>query len=211
MENVRLTISELDKHFPGWMKSAVNESNLFFQKDWKYRELLIVIITELRSIKKADDKELFEKFEQMIDNDKFFELFNTYIENTLIFYRNLEGLRRGNLETQEKIKTFLDDVFQNHILRFDPEIAQRFEEYHLSSEEEADKAIQSIGSLTEYYIRRLYVTKYIIDDFKDETGFGDDICKYYAELLDKNFKEIKLNILMQDMENLQTNLEYLQE
>ena len=86
-----------------------------------------------------------------------------------------------------------------------------FEEYHLSSEEEADKAIQSIGSLTEYYIRRLYVTKYIIDDFKDETGFGDDICKYYAELLDKNFKEIKLNILMQDMENLQTNLEYLQE
>ena len=101
MENVRLTISELDKHFPGWMKSAVNESNLFFQKDWKYRELLIVIITELRNIKKADDKELFEKFEQMIDNDKFFELFNTYIENTLIFYRNLEGLRRGNLETQE--------------------------------------------------------------------------------------------------------------
>ena len=55
------------------------------------------------------------------------------------------------------------------------------------------------------------MTKYIIDDFKDETGFGDDICKYYAELLDKNFKEIKLNILMQDMENLQTNLEYLQE
>lgn len=211
MEKIRVTISDLDKHFPGWMKSAVNESNLFFQKDWKYRELLSILITELRNIKKSDDKELFGKFEQMIANDKFFELFNTYTENTLIFYRNLEGLRRENLETQERIKIFLDDVFQNHILRFDPEIAQRYEEYHLSSEEEAENAIQSIGSLTEYYVRRLYATYYIIDDFKDETGFSDDLCKYYAGLLDKHFQEIKLNILMQDMESLQSNLEYLQE
>ena len=29
----------------------------------------------------------------------------------------------------------------------------------------------------------------LYDYFKDETGFGDDIFKYYAELLDKNFKE----------------------
>lgn len=211
MENIRVAISELDKHFPGWMKNAVNESNLFFEKDWKYRELLSVLITELRDIKKADNKELFGKFEQQIADDKFFELFNTYTENTLIFYRNLEELRQKNVMTQEKIKLFLGDVFKNHIIRFDPEFVERYADYNLSSEEEAENAIQSINSLTEYYIRRLYVTKYIIGDFKDETGFSDDLCKYYAELLDENYQEIKFNILLRAMDDVQSNLEHLQD
>ena len=37
----------------------------------------------------------------------------------------------------------------------------------------------------------------------EETGFGEENCLKYAELVDSHFQELKINILMQDVEELQ--------
>lgn len=72
----------------------------------------------------------------------------------------------------------------------------------MDNKQQMIRALKSIEYLTEYYIRRFFAKQNIVEDFMEETGFGEENCLKYAELVDSHFQELKINILMHDVEEL---------
>ena len=54
--------------------------------------------------------------------------------------------------------------------------------------------------LTDYYISRSYSVQGIIRDLQDETGLMEENCAYWADMIEQNYRGLKMDYLIRELE-----------
>lgn len=120
------------------------------------------------------------------------------IENTLYAYVRLREYRKLIKEDEEKGKQLLKYVFDNTIVRYDPDFHLQYKKWGLSSSKQLLEMASIFRGLTVYYVERRFAVQAIKKDMLEETGISDTVCDYYIELYEQNYMTLQLNhIIMQ--------------
>lgn len=120
------------------------------------------------------------------------------IENTLYAYVRLREYRKLIKEDEEKGKQLLKYVFDNTIVRYDPDFHLQYKKWGLSSSKQLLEIASIFRGLTVYYVERRFAVQAIKKDMLEETGISDTVCDYYIELYEQNYMTLQLNhIIMQ--------------
>lgn len=116
------------------------------------------------------------------------------MENELGFYRSFAYLRFREEEGEIELRGFIDAVYQNYILRFD---AQFMNQWCSGPQgEEIRDVIYRMRFLTEQWIKGRTSKNGIIRILQQEAGLEIENCIYWAEIVEANYMELKLDYIM---------------
>lgn len=127
-------------------------------------------------------------------NADLLDWLESWLENTLQGYRGFAPIRNLAEEDEEIVRNLLRASFDNYVLRFDPRFYERSATYRLK-EGEMIKVLQLLESLTDYYVMNHMTKNAIREDFERETGLNDDLCDFYAGLIEENYQLLLMNYI----------------
>lgn len=146
---------------------------------------------------KTNPEELEDELKGCLDENA--EWIVKLIKNTLYAYIRLQEYRQLINEDEEKGKQLLKYLFDNAIVRYDPEFYLQYKKWGLSSPKQLLKIASIFRGLTRYYIERRWAIQAIKKDLLDETGISDIVCDYYVELYEQNYMTLQLNYIIMQM------------
>lgn len=120
------------------------------------------------------------------------------IQGTLRMYLATAALRYMQKKNEEKAKMVLQYLFDNVILRFDPQFSEKYKSFGFEKEDEFEELAHMLDSITQYYTRRHFTNKVIKEDFMNETELNESICEYFAGLIERNYLSLQLNCLIDE-------------
>lgn len=146
---------------------------------------------------KRSPEELEKKLMEWLDEDArgILEL----IKDTLYAYIELKEYRQLTNEDEEKGKQLLKYIFDNAVVRYDPEFHLQYKKWRFNSPKQLLRIAIIFRGLTEYYIERRYTPHAIKNDLLNETGMSDTICEYYIEMYEQNYMTLQLNYVIMQM------------
>lgn len=140
-----------------------------------------------------------------IDKEIKTQWLNKYIKSLLdrmmFGYNSLEPLRKMEEKDAFYLVSFVNDIFENCIIRYNIAFSEKFEEYKLETEEQLDDIVITFRSLVRFYVIRRYTTNSIISDFTEETGLNESVAKLVAETIEKNYNQLQMAVLLEQLTN----------
>ena len=203
MERIKILLDRLNLEFPDWINEIDENGNFSEKSDEKIRECFYKTIFQIKAICVEDGLNVEEVIENISNEKKDGEIVARNVSDCLTYYRVLKPIRELSFSDEKRAKKFLKDCFEKYILRLDYEIFEEYLFIELNNEGEFKKILSAIDRLTEYYAERLLIKKEVQNDFKGETGISDEVCCYYSELYESNFQELKLNLILNKLNNLE--------
>lgn len=202
---MREAVDFLNAEWPEWKKEVARDINVVKEKDDKLKTSINSIVIEIRDLLKEKDWESANKeVNGFLKNKKLTEVLLQLADNSIRNYRITLPLRNMEAESIEITKGFIAMLFERAIVRVELGITERYTQYkQFDSEEEMLQVIQTLSMLTEFYVRKHWSKSTIIDDFRDETGCGFEVCECYSDLVDKYYNDLKFNIIIDGLEHLE--------
>lgn len=199
MEMIRKKIDELNQLNSDWvnMIKKLEEENQNVPDE--NIELLMKTFMELLDLckeeYKTDEGILKNGLNNSMNKDDAQWLFDI-VNSSLKIYRITVPLRELQNENKEKVKMVIQYIFDNVILRYDPQFIENFVVYELCDEDELTNIARIMDLLTKYYIMKHFTGRAIKEDFQNETELIGDICDYYVSLVERNYLTLQLNNLL---------------
>ncbi|MBR5565686.1 MAG: hypothetical protein IKW08_05905 [Roseburia sp.] len=206
MKEIQEIISKFNEESPNWKEWIATVEELDEVYNSRDSELFSELFASIREYVKKDDKKKLEEIGKLIANEKAMDVILKCVNKMLMHYNNLSLLREIEKENKEFVGDFLEDIIENFIVRVDYQFVDEYERYKINSHDEMKTILRTIDCLTEYYVRRIFTKRAIVEDFYDETGLAKENCIRYAEIVNKYFNEMKMNILMQDTEYIRQSM-----
>ena len=63
--------------------------------------------------------------------------------------------------------------------------------------------LRLLDSITAFYISCHMTRIAIREDFEEETGLNDELCDFYASLVDENYELLLMNYITENLANMQ--------
>ena len=200
MQELERQIQKLDQLDKYWIR-AVEEKT-------EENEALDKEIRIFFKIAKKEYKENKDAVEQLLD--KYYGMYASILINEIkemlkIYYALSEfrQIQENNLEKGERI---LDYIFENGILRFDPEFHKQYRQYGFETAEELIRTGQVLIALTRYYVEHRFTICAMQNDLQMETNLKQSICEYFANLIDKNYLQLQLSMVLASINERTDNM-----
>lgn len=192
-------IQKLDETDKEWKEKIQSVEDLTNLEGGTLKRQAGEVINFLRNCLKEQKEDEVREFQNAVQEASTADAFLKYAEKTLIYYNSLKTLRMNEKENEEFVRAFLKDAFERYIVRFDPSLMWKYSQYHMESSKDMEKALCAVECLTEYYVQRLWVKEYISRDFGEESGLKKESCEFYAELVERYFSDIRMNMVMHEV------------
>lgn len=163
----------------------------------------------LKKFKKCNNMEIAVVLKQYISKKNLIEYIEKIINTSLKRYYDVAKLREIENKNFYLAKAFINDMFDQCIIRFNPNFINRYEEYDFESSIQIENTISSFYFLFEFYASRGFEKNYIIDDLREELELSKELTNYCVELFEKNYMLIRQNIIMYKIQELDDNLSEL--
>ncbi len=147
-------------------------------------------------------------YDSMINNYTT-SCFSEKTEKFLIHYNAMKPVRILEKSNSRLCEDFLKDVMENYVCRWSIDCSQRFHDYNFSDSDEMQNAMKSLVMLSNFYVGKAFSSEMIREHFYSETGLSKYISDYYAGLLNNNYQDIKLNLILQKIESLDQKMNKL--
>lgn len=206
LETIIKLIDELNKEFTGWMELVKDDQELTgnYDKNMKNKIFELVFLVKEQCIEQ--EKNVEELLKEVISEDKIISILKKQVDISMIYYKMLQPIRKMSFQDGERAKAMIEDIFSNYILRLDYAVFDRYKYLDDNSENSIKKLFSALDRLTDYYVEHLFVQKQVQNDFKMETGISEEVCAFYAQLYEENFKELKVNLIMNKLTDLENAL-----
>ena len=93
-------------------------------------------------------------------------------------------------------KMLIKEIFEQHIIRFNPDFNEKYSNFQLASKQDMNNIIQSIASLTRYYVYYGFIGEYILKDIKEETEISDELAQTYVDTFETHYHELQMEYLI---------------
>lgn len=125
----------------------------------------------------------------------------TILDRMMFGYNSLEPLRRMEENDVFSLVGFVNDIFENCIIRCNIAFPEKYEEYELETEEQLNDISLTFRTLVRFYVIHRYTANSIISDFVEETGLNESVAKLVAETIEKNYNQLQMAVLLEQLAN----------
>ena len=205
-EQIKTLLEQLDKKNPNWKEQLRSEDKDGVMDEETRNQVakLIMAFRQLFKEKGTDDIELLSSY---FDDESLIERIYAEVKQTLIYYNSFSVLREIEQTDQDLVTHFIEDVFHYCLLRVDLQVFKKYSDY---GDSRIDNVVWAFDNLTDYYIRRLFTQDTVQNDFQNETGLSKTNSDFYADLYEKNFSELRLNTILNMLQNNQERIKQLE-
>ncbi len=205
-EQIKTLLEQLDKKNPNWKEQLRSEDKDGVMDEETRNQVakLIMAFRQLFKEKGTDDIELLSSY---FDDESLIERIYAEVKQTLIYYNSFSVLREIEQTDQDLVTHFIEDVFHYCLLRVDLQVFKKYSDY---GDSRIDDVVWAFDNLTDYYIRRLFTQDTVQNDFQNETGLSKTNSDFYADLYEKNFSELRLNTILNMLQNNQERIKQLE-
>ena len=208
-EQIKTLLEQLDKKNPDWKEllGSEDKDGISSGIDEETRNQVAKLIMAFRQLFKEKDTDDIELLSSYFDDESLIERIYAQVKQTLIYYNSFSVLREIEQTDQDLVTHFIEDVFHYCLLRVDLRVFKKYSDY---GESRIDDVVWAFDNLTDYYIRRLFTQDTVQNDFHDETGLSKANSDFYANLYEKNFSELRLNTILNMLQNNQERIKQLE-
>lgn len=121
--------------------------------------------------------------------------------HSLEFYRAFSFLRELERKDQTELKGLLSCLYQKYIVRYEPGYLRYISDGKYDEDIVEDVA-NRIEYLSNYYVGRSYTMQGMLRDLQDETGLSKENCEYWADLIDRNYHDLKMNCILDELREI---------
>ena len=140
-----------------------------------------------------------KKTEKLLNNDLLYSSLKTYIDNSLALYYAGEPLRILEIKDIGKAYKLVDLVFEQAMLRYNPQIANNYEDFYFESKETFVSILNVFESLCTFIIsHNLYHTA-IVETVSVNLRLSEKLCQYISDMIDKNFEHLQIRMLVEKL------------
>lgn len=176
-----------------WADKVVKDNKI---ENNELGQKLVEFLNVLKDMSKIDNGLPDEVREVFKSNEKLLKWIESWVRNALQGYRGFMPIRVLADEDEEAVRNLLRAAFENYVLRYDPKFVEKYMTYRLKKEDMV-RVMQLLDSLTDYYIISHMTKNAIREDFEDETGLNDDLCDFYAGLIEENYQLLLMNYIVE--------------
>ena len=205
-EQIKTLLEQLDKKNPNW-KEQLRSEDKDSVMDEETRNQVAKLIMAFRQLFKEKDTDDIELLSSYFDDESLIERIYAEVKQTLIYYNSFSVLREIEQTDQDLVTHFIEDVFHYCLLRVDLQVFKKYSDY---GDSRIDNVVWAFDNLTDYYIRRLFTQDTVQNDFQNETGLSKTNSGFYADLYERNFSELRLNTILNMIQNNQERIKQLE-
>lgn len=143
-----------------------------------------------------------QKVEKMIHNELLYKNVKNYLDDLLRPFYAFAPLRALGVKDPDRAEAVLRQVFEQTILRVNPDIIQCYEQYGFDNGGAFTEYISAQNSICSFVVwKNMYYTA--IEDFiYTQTRLSRKLCAQMAEMLNQNFEALKLNYIIEKLDSL---------
>lgn len=194
MEDLVHKIGQLDEYQINWEKLEKTGYNIGYGEP--YLTIWGEVIAEIRTLlKKHTLEECCERLNELTDRYVWLNAVLKYADASLVYYRGLAALRELDERGRNLAAGFIIQAFDNYIVKVNTEFSESWEQFGMKSENEMFQVLRALNSLAEFYVAYSYAKVSVKKDFEEESGLGEELCEIYSGLVDKNYMEMKMNLI----------------
>lgn len=146
-----------------------------------------------------DKTSSLQKVEKLIDNDLLYKNIQSYVDDMLRPYYASAPLRTLEVKNQELAIATVEEIFNRAILRFDPNIPKKYEEFGFENDNAFVEFLNILDSICTFVVGKNFCIEAIEDFCYAQTRLPKKLCKKIAELLDANLTQLKLNFIVEKL------------
>ena len=190
----------IEEYGEGWKKQlaiyldgeredeGIGEDTYFLQFMNAYKEDVISgNVAELR------------KVEKLIYNDLLYNDLRLYMDQMLNVYYAIEPLRILEIKDYDKAVQLVDYIFEQNIVRYNIDAAERYQEYGLESEEHFVDIAGVLDSMCNFVVSNNFHINTINKIAYQNTRLSKNLCKYVAEKVDMYFEQLRMKLILEGL------------
>lgn len=212
MMSIQNKIKEMNKKFPDWdCKIAAFFENSDVQEGDLNEDMLDAftdLLTSLIELVKTEEIAV-EDAVSLLDDYACKRYATKYIKLKLRNYNNYKPLRELAEADIYKAKCCVDLMWSSYVLRFNPHLV--FDDSVPLKEADFKNVAVQLDRFTDFCVDRSYSISAIIEELKEDADFGESLCEYIAEKIDKDFEKLKLNYIIHRLSVCERTLDELAE
>ena len=191
-------INELDIDFE--KISSIKDIPEEFNKE--FNETVFDCLEDCKAIVRNGNRDrVYTSIDKEIKAQWLKDYLNTVLDRMMFGYNSLEPLRKMEKNDVLSLVGFVNDIFENCIIRYNIAFPEKYEDYKLEKEEQLNDILVTFKALVRFYVISRYTTNSIINDFVEETGLNESIAKLVAETIEKNYNQLQMAVLLEQLAN----------
>lgn len=158
--------------------------------------LLDELVTEIRQMIKQEREHELDELPQYVDNDVLCEDIKRFARYTLQHYYAWKIVTDLEKNNPSLVPVLLQNIMEKGVLRIDYELPDTYATYGMDDKDAFVQLLNSFDTLVTYYVQKHLSRKAIIQDIKEETEIEAENAELFADLIDKNYRALQLNIIL---------------
>lgn len=140
-----------------------------------------------------------KEVEAMIENDLLIDQLKNYIEDMLSMYLTAEPLRVMEVKEYDMLIKVIDDIFDEAIIRFNPEFADAYEEYGFISRDMFIDNISVMETLSSFAVKKNFSLNAIEKLTYRNIRLSKKTCHHIANRINKAFDQIRFKLIIEKL------------
>lgn len=200
MERIKAIIKEIKQTDPNWAEYR-EVSDI---KGNDTLRLLNQLVEAIRPLLKQNRKKELEELPGIVGSDVLSKDIIEFSQYTLRHYYAWSLVRELEDTKKELVPILFQNIMDRAILRVDFDFFETFETYEAKDQDQFMDMLNSFDTLVTYYVQKHFIRKAIIRDIMEETEISDENAEVFADLIEKNYRELQINIILDKLE--ETNI-----
>ncbi len=198
MEKIKKLINKIETADENWVQYHCIED----VKNDQTKDLLNILITEIREMIKQDRNDSLKELADHIKNPQLYDDLMKFSKHTLKHYYAWKVVKELEKENKELIPALFQNIMDKFVLRLELDFQQTYSFYYVEKEDDFFELLKSYDTLVSYYIKRHFSRKSIIADLIEETEIENEDAELFADLIERNYRELQLNIIIDGLSHL---------
>lgn len=192
-------LNALNDEDQNWVNKVIKDKRI---DNNKLGEKFVEFLAAIKAVSKMNNELPAEVRDELKSEKGLLDWLEEWVASALQGYKGFEPIRTLAADDDETVRNFLRAAFDNYVLRFDPQFVEKYCTYRLSRDE-MTRVLQLLDSITDFYIASHMTRIAIREDFEEETGLNDELCDFYASLVDENYELLLMNYIAENLANMQ--------
>ena len=156
----------------------------------------------MRELLKKDEGVDLEEIKKAMGNDSMYDSLIEISLRTLKHYNAWRIVRDLGQRDKDMVQILFQNIMDKYVLRLEYEFQDTHATYGVSDSEVFYEMLSSYDTLVTYYIQRHFSRKAVVGDIREETEITNDSAEIFADLYERNYKELQLNIILDGLQKL---------
>lgn len=201
IEYLKDLVDVLGKDWKSKLDSYLKDEEIELNAESKecIENFFLVCIEEIKDNKTSN----LQKVEKMIDNELLYKNMKEYLDNLLRSFYAFAPLRALGVKEPDRAGEVMQQVFEQTILRFNPDIVKDYDQYGFDNVGAFAAFLNAQDGICSFLVGKNMYYGMMEDFIYTQTRLPKKLCAQMADLIEHHFEALKLNYIIEKLNSLE--------